>query len=224
MKNSLLIFFYILFTSSIVGQVTFPLRDNFTHGISIGVSQVKYLYKLSVGIGDERRSIFSEINNTNSFDWNIAYNLEYKINKRFSVRSQLDFSRHETTLTLKEFSGTVRQYNFGSFDVGVPLHLMYRVGNKKWHPIVFMGFKTALLSEVGKDYKYINLSTFETGLEAGIGGEFNFSKCIIRQELSLYNGLTYWLNDEYIYTKRIFYGMSRDYISFRLVFMQRKGS
>lgn len=223
MKNSLLISFYLIFITKNTAQVSLPLRDRLTHGVSVGVNKVQYLYKLSYGFGDERRSIFSEINNTTSVDWNFAYNIEYKINKKFSIRSQLDFSRHKTTLRLKEFSGTVRQYDFGSFDVGLPLHLMYRVGNKKWHPIVFMGFKTILLNEVGRDISYINLGTFESGLEAGIGAEFNFKKLTIRPEAALYNGLTYWLNEEYIYIKRTFYGMSRDFFSFRLVLMPRKG-
>jgi Outer membrane protein beta-barrel domain len=222
MKNSLLTSFCLFFFIKSIAQVHIPLKNRFTQGISVGVNKIQYLYKLSFGFGDERRSIFTEINTTSSFDWNIAYNLEYRINKKFSVRSQLDFSRHQTTLTLKEFSGAIRQYEFGSFDVGLPLHLMYRIGHKKWHPIVFMGFKNILLNEIGKDNKYINLATIETGLEAGVGAEFYLNRFRVRPELSLYNGLTYWLNEEYIYTKRAFYGMGRDYFSFRLVIMQKK--
>jgi Outer membrane protein beta-barrel domain len=222
MKNSLLISFFLIFIANGFGQVGFPNKDNFTHGISVGVSHVKYLFVLGYGFGEETRSIFSQIDATSKIDWSIGYNLEYRISKNFSVRSMIDFSSHKTVLTLKEFSGAMRQYEFGSFDVGVPLHLMYRMGNKKWHPIVFMGCKTVLLKEIGKDSRLINLTNFEAGFDAGIGCELNLKKFRIRQEIALYTGLTYWLNDEYIYTTRTIDNINRDLISFRLVFLQNK--
>jgi Outer membrane protein beta-barrel domain len=223
MKNSLLIFFFLFFISNIIGQVSFPSKENFTLGVSVGVSRVKYLFKLGFGFGEETRSIFSQINTTSQFDWCVGYNLEYRINKNFSVRTMIDFSGHKTVLTLKEFSGINRQYEFGSFDVGLPLHLMYRMGNKKLHPIVFMGFRTMLINEIGKDDVYVNLSNFESGFEAGIGFEMNTSKYRIRQEVGLYSGVTYWLNDDYFYARRILHHVNRDFISFRLVFTQNKG-
>jgi hypothetical protein len=222
MKNSLLIFFYVLFLTNGFGQVLFPPKERFSHGISIGVSQVKYLFELGYGFGEETRSIFSQINATSKIDWGIGYNLEYRISKNFSMQSLIDFSSHKTVLTLKEFSGAMRQYEFGSFDVGLPIHLMYRMGNKKWHPVVFMGFKSFLLKEIGKDIQYINLTNFEVGFDAGIGCEMNLKKFRIRQEVALYTGLTYWLNGEYIYANRTIDNINRDLLSFRLVFLQNK--
>jgi Outer membrane protein beta-barrel domain len=222
MKNSLLISFFLIFITNGFGQVMFPSKERLTHGISVGVSQVKYLFELGYGFGEETRSIFSQINATSKIDWSIGYNLEYRISKNFSVRSLLDFSSHKTVLTLKEFSGSMRQYEFGSFDVGLPVHLMYRMGNKKWHPIVFMGFKTMLLKEIGQDSRYINLTNFEAGFDAGIGCELNLKKFRIRQEVALYTGLSNWLNDEYIYANRTIDNINRDLISFRLVFLQNK--
>ena len=223
MKNSLLIFFFFFFMLNITAQVKFPSKKDFTHGISVGVSRVNYLFKLGFGFGEETRSIFSQIYATSQFDWGIGYNLEYRINRNFSVRSMLDFSSHKTILTLKEFSGAKRQYEFGSFDVGLPLHLMYRMGPKKLHPIVFMGFRTMLINEIGKDNGYVNLSNFEAGFEAGLGFEINAAKFRIRQEVGLYSGVTYWLNDDYFYARRILHHVNRDFVSFRLVLMQNKG-
>jgi hypothetical protein len=222
MKNSLLISFCLFFITNGYGQVKFSSKDKFSHGIGVGVSQVRYLFELGYGFGEETRSIFSQINATSKIDWSIGYNLEYRISKNFSVRSLIDFSSHKTILMLKEFSGSMRQYEFGSFDVAIPLHLMYRMGNKKWHPIVFMGFKTMLLKEIGKDSRYINLTDFEAGFDAGIGCELNLKKFRIRQEIALYTGFTNWLNDEYIYANRTIDNINRDLISFRLVFLQNK--
>jgi Outer membrane protein beta-barrel domain len=222
MKNSLLISFFLFFMANGFSQALFSSKQRFTHGISVGVSQVKYLFELGYGFGEETRSIFSKIDATSKIDWNVGYNLEYRISKNFAVRSLIDFSSHKTVLTLKEFSGAVRKYEFGSFDVGFPIHLMYRMGNKKWHPVVFMGFKTILLKEIGSDSRYINLTDFEGGFDAGIGCEVNLKKFRIRQEVALYTGLTNWLNDEYIYANRTIHNINRDLISFRLVILQNK--
>jgi hypothetical protein len=222
MKNSLLHFFFLIILANCSGQVKFPSKERFSHGLSVGVSQINYLFKVGYGFGEETRSIFSQLNTTTQFDWCIGYNLEYRINRSFSVRTMIDLSRHKTVLTLKEFSGLHRQYEFGSFDVGLPLHLMYRMGLKKFHPIVFMGIRTMILNEIGEDKSYVNLSNFESGIEAGIGFELTAAKYRIRQEIGLYSGVTYWLNEDYFYAKRIIHHINRDFISLRLVFSQNK--
>ncbi len=226
MKNVLLVWVIFFFTTPCLhslAQVSLPHKDRFSHGASVGGCEVRYLINTTFEFGDEKRSAFKSINSTGSLDWTVAYNVEYRNNKKFSVRSQVEFSAHKTTLQLKEFSGTERQYDFGSIDLGVPIHLIYRVGNKKWHPIVFMGFRTILLNEIGKDAALINLSMSESGYEVGFGAEFKLHKYLIRPEVSLYNGLNYWVNEEYLTSKRVFRSMSRDIVSFRLVLMQRKG-
>jgi hypothetical protein len=222
MKNALLLLFFLVALKTNQAQVNLSYKDRFTQGFSIGVTQASYIYNLSPDFGEPTKSIFSNINSTNPIGWSMGYNLEYRINKNFSVRTQLEASKSKTILSLQEFSGLTRQIEFGSLDVAMPLHLMYRMNNKKLHPIVFMGLKTILLNEIGEDKKDINLAVFETGVESGLGLEYNFKRLKIRHEVAFYSGFSFWLNDEYIYQRRTFYNIKRDYLSFRLVFSENK--
>jgi Outer membrane protein beta-barrel domain len=222
MKNALLLVPFLFVIKANHAQVKPTFKDRFTQGFSVGVTQASYIYNLRVGFGEATKSLFSEVSSVNPTGWGVGYNLEYRINKNFSVRTQLDVSKSKTILSLMEFSGLTRQIEFGSLDVGLPIHLMYRMSNKKLRPIVFMGFKTMLLNETDKDKSDINLAIFETGIEAGLGLEYNFKGLKIRQEVALYNGFSSWLNDEYIYARRAFYNIKRDYFSFRLVFSENK--
>jgi hypothetical protein len=222
MKNSLLIFSLFFLIQTNYAQVKLAFKDRFTQGFSVGFTKARYIFNLGYGFGEKSKSIFSDINYLNPIGLSASYNLEYRISKNFSLRTQLDLSKNQTILSLNEFSGDTRQVDFGSFDVGLPFHLMYRMHRKKISPIAFMGFKTMILKETGRDKGDINLAILEFGFEAGLGLDYNFKGFKIRPEVALYNGLTYWLNGEYISNVRTIYNIERDYFSFRLLFSQNK--
>ena len=221
MKYQLLAFFFLFFNSIVNGQDSVSVKSRFSHGVSIGKSRQNYLI-------DSESSRAAEVTglkirrNTDQFAWALAYNLEYRINKKIYLRTQAEFATHKTTLRFQADSGVENSFEIGSFDVGIPLHLLYKVGNKKrFRPFIFFGVKSIFATKIGNNVQAFNLSSPEFGLDAGAGLELNFKSFSIRQEVAFFNSLTPWLNAEYFFRYKTIDNMNRDFVSLRLVFSQR---
>ncbi len=222
MKYQLLASFFLFLNSVVNGQDSISVKSRFSHGVGVGKSRPNYLFGGSESSRAVEYTGLMIRQDASKFVWALAYNLEYRINKKIYLRTQTEFAAHKTMFHFKTDLGVESSFEVGSFDVGIPLHLLYKVGNKKlFRPLIFFGVKSIFATKIGNNIQAFNLSSPEFGLDAGAGLELNFKSFSIRQEVAFFNSLTPWLNAEYFFRYKTFDNISRDFVSLRLVFSQR---